>query len=60
MSLYYWVFIESVQVASVIEEAWAPQYTYIGIIIDTNAIQKLQVCLCILLVYPICMMFSAA
>ncbi|KAF9485367.1 beta and beta-prime subunits of DNA dependent RNA-polymerase [Pholiota conissans] len=29
-------------VASVIEEAWAPQYTYIGIIIDTDAIQKLQ------------------
>jgi len=30
-------------VASVFEEAWAPQYTYIGIIIDTDAIQKLQV-----------------
>ncbi|KAF8974574.1 hypothetical protein BDZ97DRAFT_1774354 [Flammula alnicola] len=29
-------------VASVIEEAWAPQYTYIGIIVDTDAIQKLQ------------------
>ncbi|KAF4619295.1 hypothetical protein D9613_005590 [Agrocybe pediades] len=29
-------------VASVFEEAWAPQYTYIGIIIDTDAIQKLQ------------------
>jgi hypothetical protein len=31
------------QVASVLEEAWAPEYTYIGIIIDTDAIQKLQV-----------------
>ncbi|KAF5321814.1 hypothetical protein D9619_000944 [Psilocybe cf. subviscida] len=29
-------------IASVIEEAWAPQYTYIGIILDTDAIQKLQ------------------
>ncbi|KAF8164924.1 hypothetical protein B0H34DRAFT_786681 [Crassisporium funariophilum] len=29
-------------VASVFEEAWAPQYTYIGIIIDDDAIQKLQ------------------
>ncbi|KAJ7929053.1 hypothetical protein B0H13DRAFT_1965408 [Mycena leptocephala] len=29
-------------VASVLEEAWAPEYTYIGIIIDTDAIQKLQ------------------
>jgi DNA-directed RNA polymerase III subunit RPC1 len=34
-----------IQVASVFEEAWAPQYTYIGIILDINAIQKLQVCL---------------
>ncbi|KAJ6543970.1 hypothetical protein B0H19DRAFT_1169181 [Mycena capillaripes] len=29
-------------IASVLEEAWAPEYTYIGIIIDTDAIQKLQ------------------
>ncbi|KAJ3513331.1 hypothetical protein NLJ89_g3010 [Agrocybe chaxingu] len=29
-------------IASVFEEAWAPQYTYIGIILDTDAIQKLQ------------------
>ncbi|KZT20622.1 beta and beta-prime subunits of DNA dependent RNA-polymerase [Neolentinus lepideus HHB14362 ss-1] len=29
-------------IASVIEEAWAPEYTYIGIIIDGDAIQKLQ------------------
>lgn len=25
------------------EEAWAPHYTYIGMIIDADAIQKLQV-----------------
>ncbi|KAF8075932.1 hypothetical protein FPV67DRAFT_389261 [Lyophyllum atratum] len=30
------------EVASVLEEAWAPEYTYIGIIIDMEAIQKLQ------------------
>ncbi|KAF6762523.1 DNA-directed RNA polymerase III largest subunit [Ephemerocybe angulata] len=30
------------EISSVFEEAWAPQYTYIGIIIDTEAIQKLQ------------------
>ncbi|KDR83341.1 hypothetical protein GALMADRAFT_235418 [Galerina marginata CBS 339.88] len=29
-------------IAGVFEEAWAPQYTYIGIIIDDMAIQKLQ------------------
>ncbi|PPQ95505.1 hypothetical protein CVT26_008533 [Gymnopilus dilepis] len=29
-------------IAAVFEEAWAPQYTYVGIIIDTDAIQKLQ------------------
>ncbi|KAF8876261.1 hypothetical protein BD779DRAFT_1560988 [Infundibulicybe gibba] len=29
-------------VASVLEEAWAPEYTYIGIIVDGAAIQKLQ------------------
>ncbi|KAF9057391.1 hypothetical protein BJ165DRAFT_28479 [Panaeolus papilionaceus] len=29
-------------IASVLEEAWAPQYTYIGVIIDTEAVQKLQ------------------
>jgi DNA-directed RNA polymerase III subunit RPC1 len=26
-----------------LEEAWAPEYTYIGIIVDVEAIQKLQV-----------------
>ena len=31
------------QIASVLEEAWAPEYTYIGIIVDVEAIQKLQV-----------------
>jgi len=31
------------QIASVIEEAWAAEYIYIGIIIDTEAIRKLQV-----------------
>ncbi|KAF5332077.1 hypothetical protein D9611_008114 [Ephemerocybe angulata] len=30
------------EISSVFEEAWAPQYTYIGIIIDTEAIQKLH------------------
>ncbi|KAF9051133.1 beta and beta-prime subunits of DNA dependent RNA-polymerase [Hymenopellis radicata] len=29
-------------IASVLEEAWAPDYTYLGIIVDTDAIQKLQ------------------
>ncbi|KAH6915466.1 DNA-directed RNA polymerase III largest subunit [Coprinopsis sp. MPI-PUGE-AT-0042] len=29
-------------IASVLEEAWAPDYTYIGIILDVEAIQKLQ------------------
>ncbi|KAI0268359.1 beta and beta-prime subunits of DNA dependent RNA-polymerase [Gloeopeniophorella convolvens] len=29
-------------VASVLEEAWAPEYTYIGIIVDVDSIQKLQ------------------
>src|SRR5688572_20361259 len=31
------------QIASIFEEAWAPQYTYIGIILDDEAIRKLQV-----------------
>lgn len=31
------------QVASVLEEAWAPEYTYIGIIVDVDSIRKLQV-----------------
>ena len=31
------------QATSVLEEAWAPEYTYIGIIIDTDIIQKPQV-----------------
>ena len=26
-----------------IEEAWAAEYTYLGIIVDTEAIRKLQV-----------------
>lgn len=26
------------------EEAWAAEYTYIGIIVDVASIQKLQVC----------------
>ncbi|KAI0056684.1 beta and beta-prime subunits of DNA dependent RNA-polymerase [Artomyces pyxidatus] len=29
-------------IASVLEEAWAPEYTYIGVIIDVESIQKLQ------------------
>ncbi|KXN84194.1 DNA-directed RNA polymerase III subunit rpc1 [Leucoagaricus sp. SymC.cos] len=29
-------------VASVLEEAWAPEYAYIGILVDTEAIRKLQ------------------
>ncbi len=31
------------QIAAVLEEAWAPEYTYIGIIVDMDAVQKLQV-----------------
>lgn len=42
----------SVQVAAVLEEAWAPEYTYIGIIVDMDAIKKLQVsiflCSCVM------------
>lgn len=30
------------QIASVLEEAWAPEYTYIGVLVDMEAIQKLQ------------------
>lgn len=43
----------SVQVAAVLEEAWAPEYTYIGIIVDMDAIKKLQVSifLCIRVMY---------
>ncbi|EIW82038.1 beta and beta-prime subunits of DNA dependent RNA-polymerase [Coniophora puteana RWD-64-598 SS2] len=29
-------------VASLLEEAWAPEYTYIGVIVDMDAIRKLQ------------------
>ncbi|KAH9928960.1 beta and beta-prime subunits of DNA dependent RNA-polymerase [Fomitopsis serialis] len=29
-------------IAAVLEEAWAPEYTYIGIIVDTKTIQDLQ------------------
>ncbi|KAJ8514890.1 hypothetical protein ONZ45_g7635 [Pleurotus djamor] len=29
-------------IASVLEEAWAPEYTYVGILVDTKAITKLQ------------------
>jgi DNA-directed RNA polymerase III subunit RPC1 len=32
-----------IQIAAVMEEAWAPEYTYIGVIVDTNAINRLQV-----------------
>ena len=28
-----------------LEEAWAPEYTYVGVIVDVQSIQKLQVCL---------------
>ena len=28
-----------------LEEAWAPEYTYIGVIVDTKTIQDLQVSL---------------
>lgn len=31
------------QIASVLEEAWAPEYTYIGIIVDMKTLQDLQV-----------------
>lgn len=30
------------QIASALEEAWAPEYTYVGIIIDMDAVHKLQ------------------
>lgn len=33
------------QIASILEEAWAPEYTYIGIIVDMDSIRKLQVVL---------------
>lgn len=33
----------SSKVASVLEEAWAPEYTYIGVIVDMKTIQDLQV-----------------
>ena len=33
------------QVAAVIEETWAPEYTYVGVIIDMESVQKLQVCI---------------
>lgn len=29
-------------VAAVLEEAWAPEYTYIGVIVDMDAVSKLQ------------------
>jgi DNA-directed RNA polymerase III subunit RPC1 len=35
--------ILGIQIAAVLEEAWAPEYTYIGVIVDTEAINKLQV-----------------
>lgn len=31
------------QIAAVMEEAWAPEYTYVGVIVDVNAINRLQV-----------------
>ena len=30
------------QIASILEEAWAPEYTYIGVIVDAKTIQDLQ------------------
>jgi DNA-directed RNA polymerase III subunit RPC1 len=42
-SLYFCCVNSTVQVASVLEEAWAPEYAYLGIIVDTEAIRKLQV-----------------
>jgi DNA-directed RNA polymerase III subunit RPC1 len=31
------------QIAAVLEEAWAPEYTYIGVIVDMDALRRLQV-----------------
>ena len=31
------------QVASFLEEAWAPEYTYVGIAVDMEAVRRLQV-----------------
>jgi hypothetical protein len=31
------------QIASAIEEAWSPDYSYIGILIDMDAVRALQV-----------------
>lgn len=39
--------IVSWKIASVLEEAWALDYTYLGIIIDMEAVQKLQVGQCL-------------
>lgn len=39
----YVITVSRLQIASVLEEAWAPEYTYIGIIVDTKTIQDLQV-----------------
>ena len=36
-------FMAITQIAAVLEEAWAPEYTYLGVIVDTKSIQKLQV-----------------
>lgn len=43
---YHTMLLTVIQVASVLEEAWSPEYAYIGIIVDTEAIRKLQVRSC--------------
>jgi len=45
---YHMVLFTVIQVASVLEEAWSPEYAYIGVIVDTEAIRKLQVRSCAL------------
>ncbi len=42
-SHYRLIFELWMQIASILEEAWAPDYTYLGVIVDTGAMQKLQV-----------------
>ena len=36
---------DTLKVAGVLEEAWAPEYTYIGVIVDMKTVQDLQVCI---------------
>lgn len=38
-----WVYDDWLQIAAILEEAWAPEYTYIGIIVDVKTVQDLQV-----------------